>query len=500
MSFSVDDYYDKTCNLALDCTITCFNSKSSDITFNVDRLTEDDSTCKRLALFISDVRFPQNVMNADWYNGSTLVKRLSISDAQIEIIASNAFRSFGKVADLQLINLPLDRIENGAFNELSYLEFLYFRKLKLRTFEPFLLQPCRNLKYFTLEDSDDRFQAITVDGLLGTGNLTSLTEIYLYDNYIHDTITQNTFLGLKAVSALFLPRNKIISIGSNAFKPIASTLFHLNLEGNNLKVLSSVDFFHLLLDSNVNYKSVQLANNPWHCDCKLISLKDIMLMNGQVFSDEPTCYTPNSLHGKSLKTSTFCSELTNSTNSNQTLPYQKVNLKCNPFGSIVTVLREYSARIRTYNFKGKLTIIVENYTRHSVLVVFKSINDRMVKVASCFKLDETNALKVKMVLENEIEYYKTYMICVIRTISNSVTPFNCVSYHTHNKNNEKADLTWLSERLKFSIAATFLIANLTALVFGILTAYVAMKKCTPLKGKLEDNEADQVGVLKNNKM
>lgn len=450
---------------------------------------EDDVFCKRLALFITDIRFPDNIMNGNWFDGPEFVKRLDIINSNISIIESDAFRGFKKVTQLQLINIPLDKIETGAFNELIFLEILHLTGLKLKRFEPLILQPCSNLKYFSLEGLDDKSDPIIIDGLTGTGNIASLTEVFITDNNICDTITQKTFVGLTAVSTLFLLRNNIVSIGTDAFKPISKTLMYLNLEYNHLRVLSSNIFFPLLVNANINYKTILLANNLWHCDCKLIPLKGLMKINSRAFSDDPKCSSPGNFREQSIRESTFCSNPTNTTDSTPSPSEQNVYLKCNQYdNSSVALLKGSPARIRIYKFNDKITITIENYNRQSVLVVFESMQFGVLKTVNCFKLYENTGYKIKMTLEMETEYQKTYMICLMNTISNTISPFDCFSYSTYAEDGDDMKLTWLPQRLTYTIIVSFIIAICSALIFGIVIVYVTMKNCPSIRNRFRGRE------------
>ncbi|CAH1251261.1 SLITRK2 [Branchiostoma lanceolatum] len=144
----------------------------------------------------------------------------------------------------------------------------------------------------------------------------SLTELYLYSNQI-SVINSGAFYNLTRLTRLYLHRNQLTSLGAEMFVGLNKlTIIQLNynyihsIEGNAFaklprlqRLILSHNSFHTftltLNDSLANISSVDVTNNPWHCDCRMLPFKQRMT-GVPKFETQIRCAEPANLQGKSL--------------------------------------------------------------------------------------------------------------------------------------------------------------------------------------------------------
>ncbi|KAI8512538.1 hypothetical protein Bbelb_091770 [Branchiostoma belcheri] len=100
--------------------------------------------------------------------------------------------------------------------------------------------------------------------------------------------------GLGNLDELQLDNNNINEIQAGAFTDLSS-LSILTLQNNNIKTFSVHMYDKLLPVGHVN-----IANNPWQCDCRMLPLRKQMT-GARSFEEQITCYQPEKLKGQQLK-------------------------------------------------------------------------------------------------------------------------------------------------------------------------------------------------------
>jgi len=144
--------------------------------------------------------------------------------------------------------------------------------------------------------------------------LTNLVEINLAGNLL-TTIPAATFSDIPYLRSLHLDRNPLQKVEANAFEMIPQ-LVSLDLSHCNIKRVAARAFAQLTsleklflqhnqiselrqktVESITGLHAIELANNPWACDCRLRPLKHWLVSNNVPHSTDPTCAMPQRLAG-----------------------------------------------------------------------------------------------------------------------------------------------------------------------------------------------------------
>ncbi|XP_035677289.1 leucine-rich repeat and immunoglobulin-like domain containing-NOGO receptor-interacting protein 4 [Branchiostoma floridae] len=186
---------------------------------------------------------------------------------------------------LFLSSNQIKKIHPGSFSNLPQISMLHLPSNKINNIQPGSFSNLPNLK--TLDLSSNQINNIQP----GTfSNLPQLSLLDLSSNQIN-IIPPGSFVNLTHLDRLNLSFNHISNIQTGMFSnlPQLKTLW---LNKNKIKLLSGYD--DLVLISTIN-----LENNPWQCDCRMVPFRQNMI--GSLFDDQITCNEPSRFSGRKLK-------------------------------------------------------------------------------------------------------------------------------------------------------------------------------------------------------
>ncbi|KAI8480652.1 hypothetical protein Bbelb_416010 [Branchiostoma belcheri] len=173
------------------------------------------------------------------------------------------FTGLGNLEVLQLQGNDITDIQAGTFNRTSQLTFLRLSYNKLTNLRSDMFTGLGNLEYPYLDYND------ISDIQAGTFNLTqNVGDLRLSDN------TKLTF-----------PFEDLSNI---------QTISRLTLHNNQITTLPSVA--HDVLSS---ISTVNIDNNPWQCDCRMVDFK-LKMTEPRSFDKQITCSRPEHLNGQNL--------------------------------------------------------------------------------------------------------------------------------------------------------------------------------------------------------
>ncbi|XP_076879339.1 SLIT and NTRK-like protein 1 [Brachyhypopomus gauderio] len=178
----------------------------------------------------------------------------------------NEFANFYNAVSLHLENNGLHDIVPGAFLGLQLVKRLHINNNKIRSFKKSTFLGLDDLEYLQADF-----------------------------NLLRD-IDPSVFRDLSKLEVLILNDNLISALPTNIFQHVPIT--HLDLRGNRIKTLP----YEGVLEQISGVVEVLLEDNPWDCNCDLVSLKDWLenipqnALIGRVICEAPTRLQGNDLN------------------------------------------------------------------------------------------------------------------------------------------------------------------------------------------------------------
>ncbi|KAK6483140.1 TLR4 interactor with leucine rich repeats-like [Huso huso] len=291
------------------------------------------------------------------FTGLISLHYLDLSNNRISTILAGAFYNLESLTKLRLSGNALSAITNGLFVHLQKLEFLHFENNRISTITRNAFKGLGNL--IELHFTGNNLTSL-IEGVFR--HLPALSNLHLDKNSI-TVLRRGVFKTLTTLQILSLSHNRISEIDSGAFAGLFR-LKSLKLNGNcisaigthflsNSPHLEEIDLSHnkistvneyafenvpslniLKLNNNTltylnpdvfstaaQLSSLKLNDNPWHCNCDLIHLKDWLQSSSdrlRIMTVFVKCAEPKSLMGKYLdfvsnaeiqKTDNWCADL-----------------------------------------------------------------------------------------------------------------------------------------------------------------------------------------------
>ncbi|CAB1341868.1 unnamed protein product [Coregonus sp. 'balchen'] len=206
-------------------------------------------------------------------------------------VRSRAFAGLWSLRVLVLSDSGIQLLQPEAFYSLSFLEKLDMSRNELRR----LPSDFSHSLSSSLEKLDLSHNHIT---FLQPGvfrGLSRLRHLYLHANQL-GAVRHGSLSMLPVLEALQLGQNNISHIDTEALAPLHTLL---GLEGNQLQHLK----FKTFLSLHTAGTHLQLAGNPWNCDCDLHRVFSKLLSVRHLHVDDyhnVTCREPLQLAGASL--------------------------------------------------------------------------------------------------------------------------------------------------------------------------------------------------------
>ncbi|XP_035663906.1 SLIT and NTRK-like protein 2 [Branchiostoma floridae] len=192
---------------------------------------------------------------------------------------SNCLWSDGDCSNMGLTSVPQDlsptitflNLDNNALTTLNQSDFSRYSNLMF------------------LELRSNRISVINSGAFF---NLTRLTWLYLDNNQL-TSLPANMFIGLNSLWELVLENNTINAFPIEALSNLnSSVLGHVDLSNNQMDTLPPAAYD--ILDS---ISTVDITNNPWQCDCRMLPFKRRMT-SFPAFEKQIICAGPSNHEGK----------------------------------------------------------------------------------------------------------------------------------------------------------------------------------------------------------
>ncbi|XP_071029506.1 reticulon-4 receptor-like isoform X1 [Oncorhynchus clarkii lewisi] len=226
------------------------------------------------------------------FAGLWSLRVLVLSDSGIQLLQPEAFYSLSFLEKLDMSRNKLLRLPPDFSHSLSSVREL---RLDHNTLERLEVSSLEHLE--SLEKLDLSHNHITFLQPGAFRGLSRLRHLYLHANQL-GAVRHGSLSMLPVLEALQLGQNNITHIDTEALAPLHS-LTLLGLEGNQLQHLK----FKTFLSLHTAGTHLQLAGNPWNCDCDLHRVFSKLLSVRHLHVDDyhnVTCHEPLQLAGASL--------------------------------------------------------------------------------------------------------------------------------------------------------------------------------------------------------
>ncbi|XP_054162643.1 carboxypeptidase N subunit 2-like isoform X2 [Oppia nitens] len=231
-----------------------------------NRITElpDDGSTRLLSLRSLDLH-SNRIKRLDSLSFKTTPKLVSLSVANNRLTDLSDSSIFGHLLDLETLDL--------SFNELTGIDLNNMKALR------------------SIDLSNNELKSMALLNLIG------IREVFVSHNKL-SKLTNKTFVNCSSLSVVFMQHNSIESIEMNTFDTL-QYLLTLDLSFNQLKAIDSQLFKH-----NTQLQSLYLDNNPFHCDCRLLSIYEWLETHSRLLAlddrQDMLCSEPQSLKHNSL--------------------------------------------------------------------------------------------------------------------------------------------------------------------------------------------------------
>ncbi|XP_023361119.2 chondroadherin-like protein [Sarcophilus harrisii] len=305
------------------------------------------SSCENRGLRLIPSGFPNHTQLLD-------LRRNSFSS-----VPGGSFPGLAHLVSLHLQHCGLTRLEAGALTGLGQLVYLYLSDNRLSGLSAAALQGTPRLRYlyldrnrflhmpgaalevlprlFALHLEHNALQHLAMADLagpkglrrlyvsrnnishVGPGPALELETLHLDRNQLQ-TVPTAALEGLPALRELQLSGNPLRVLGDKAFLPVAGSLQHLYLNGTGLQQISPGAFAGLgpglkslyleknrlqtlpTMDSFTRLELINLSENPFHCDCRLLPLH--RWLAGLNLRVGATCEFPARARGQKVQAAT----------------------------------------------------------------------------------------------------------------------------------------------------------------------------------------------------
>ncbi|CAH1239795.1 LRFN4 [Branchiostoma lanceolatum] len=222
---------------------------------------------------------------------STDITKFSLQDNSITILNESDFLKYTKLRKVDLSSNKLTYLQSGTFSGLPQLSYISLQCNHITNIDPGTFFNLPEIYYLNLNYNN------LTNILPGTfTHLPELIGLFLAHNQITE-IKSATFSDLPLLNTLLLAYNRIRAIQPGAFSNLPR-LGRLILKYNLLTSIHPNAFSNL-----PNHISLELLENPWHCDCRMAAIRKTTTSNNhasQIFKRKIICQEPSNLHKKNF--------------------------------------------------------------------------------------------------------------------------------------------------------------------------------------------------------
>lgn len=442
-------------------------------------------------LILSQMEFAMQAIQGNWLKLKGRILHLRIEKSNLATICSGAFESpvFGRLATLELVELPITSLAENPLSGLQFLQTLGLEQLKIESIPSTLLESVPLLATLYVLECDS--QLMDVSQMSAGDHLKVLDHIEFFDNSIRSTISAKTFVGMPKLTVLVLKRNKIDGIENGVLKALPKSLEQLDLSSNKLKTIPA-DLSELLKRA----KSLQifLQNNPWECTCDLENFRQLLNTHLKSIDHQYIrCSTPPKYKSMRITSlSTFCTDITIPPTTTLAAvleakppPKIQINLICKKSKTIVSIEKP-SQNIRVERSPDDTySLIIPEFSQNHYLIGFKSKSsgwtyDELIFDYSNFKRSSCTTNSDSMQTKNftvtpKLKPNKLYRFCVLQKGFVRSSPLDCISFYT--KTGDVKENAWIYKENRTITIILCIVAGVSTLLLGNLLSFSIAKAC-----------------------
>ncbi|XP_076382477.1 uncharacterized protein LOC117225771 [Megalopta genalis] len=447
------------------------------------------NTSQSARLSLVNCRFPGNALQKNWLSTNLSIEELNLHSCSLSKIEDDAFADpiFKAMTSLSLLDNDLVSLGRASFQPLSRLKSLIVQDDIVERADRDLLEHVAGT-LGTLDLSGAIADQLVLRNITGAGSLGRLLSLSLQRNTIAQ-ITDETFLGVPKVQALYLMDSSIRSLSRDSLKPMSSSIEKLIITGNQITSLPQG-----LLDGVLSSHRpffMALKGNLWNCDCGLKWMQDAIKNHSDVATDGPACASPSENVGKTFDTAVFCRQDSGVTGTEQTSTSSstgqtaaEVSTEAEMIGVNCSTPQFLASASQRKLLSSDLKIqsrlqgfAVNSVTDESIMLKLPSRQQRLTLL--WFESgDPARTVKCARYVSHiyqvqDIDPQTTYTICLLNDNGDTVTPLNCLAATTLPSYESRA---WLRNRDQPGSLLLLALTVIMVFALGILATYLSIRK------------------------
>ena len=257
----------------------------TNLSFNLNR----QFTFPRFEFNHSSIMSSLDILNLSKNNIKELVKANfnHLKSIRVLLLNSNDIRSIGAKCFIALERLEILNLEHNLIfklKETSFwsksLQILHLADTSIKFDQKDTFKYLPNLKHLILKKCKF-LPKLKLESLLR--NLANLTRLNLQHCHLRAIQIKRLLKPLKHLEGLWLSGNNIINLDRTIFEPFSESLKVLQLNDNKL---STINITSLPTKLWTSLHRMNLARNPWNCDCGLIWFRHWFLTTNVTIADK----------------------------------------------------------------------------------------------------------------------------------------------------------------------------------------------------------------------
>ncbi|XP_078050070.1 uncharacterized protein LOC144476752 [Augochlora pura] len=486
-----DESASSYCQIASCLDVVCIGSPDAGAVASQFLETVFKATCetsRSVKLSLTNCKFPENALRKNWLTTNLSIEELKLSSCLLRKIEDEAFcRSiFETMGSLILLNNNLSSLSKASFQPLSLLKNLVIEGNTIKQAD-----------WDLLESAADSLESLNLNGAIAdpevlrnitrARSLRNLLSLYLERNDIPE-ISDETFLGLPKVQALYLTGSNVRTLSAGSLNPMSTSIQKLIVRGNRITSLPQGLLDGILYSPRSFFMG--LADNQWNCDCDLQWVQDVIKNGSMIQIENPTCASPTENAGKSFTDAKFCrpSDTSTSLSSTEqsspetTTEAERITVNCSLSQSIseeisvpVGLRRLLTSDLRlTARLQG---FSVESVTDQSIMLKLPSLEQQLTLLwfeSGDAERSVSCARHVSHIYQvQNIDPQTTYTLCLLNDNEDTLSPLNCLAATTLPPYMSRP---WLANKDKPEAIVVLTVTVILVFILGVVVAYFSIRK------------------------